>query len=127
MIALLVAPLLVIVVDQAAKIGADRLPVAANDRTGILRLERRLNVRQLTRLGWGVLVAAAVASVVVEWRMTPYPPLALGIALGGIASNTIDRLARGGVVDFIGVGRWPLFNLADAAIVAGVLTVVVAA
>jgi len=47
--------------------------------------------------------------------------VALGAALGGAAGNLIDRLWRGGVVDFINVRIWPVFNLADRAIVAGAL------
>ena len=46
--------------------------------------------------------------------------LALGTALGGAGSNLCDWLCRGGVVDFLDVGFWPVFNLADAAIVVGV-------
>jgi len=55
--------------------------------------------------------------------------LALGLIIGGAIGNAIDRLAQGGaVIDFIllhvtigGVSRdWYVFNLADAAIVAGV-------
>jgi signal peptidase II len=48
-------------------------------------------------------------------------PVALGAALGGASSNLLDRLWRDGVVDFIDVGFWPVFNLADAAIVIGAL------
>ncbi len=44
----------------------------------------------------------------------------LGLALGGAAGNVVDRLARGGVVDFIALSRWPTCNLADAAMVCGV-------
>ena len=42
-------------------------------------------------------------------------------ALAGAASNVCDRVRRGAVVDFIALGRWPTFNLADVAIVAGVV------
>jgi hypothetical protein len=42
----------------------------------------------------------------------------IGAAAGG-ATNLIDRLRKGAVVDFIGVGWCPVFNLADAAIVVG--------
>lgn len=44
----------------------------------------------------------------------------IGAALGGAAGNIADRLRRGAIVDFIAIGRWPPFNLADAAIVAGI-------
>jgi signal peptidase II len=43
----------------------------------------------------------------------------LGLALGGAVSNTIDRVLRRGVVDYIDLGFWPVFNIADAAIVLG--------
>lgn len=43
----------------------------------------------------------------------------LGIAIGGATGNLFDRLWRGRVVDFIDLGFWPVFNLADTAILAG--------
>lgn len=43
----------------------------------------------------------------------------LGAALGGATSNLLDRLSRGAVIDYIDVGFWPVFNLADTAIVLG--------
>jgi len=52
------------------------------------------------------------------------PTAALGLALGGAAGNLLDRVRRGGVVDFIDLGCWPLFNLADVAIVVGVVVAV---
>jgi signal peptidase II len=45
----------------------------------------------------------------------------LGMAVGGATGNVADRLARGTVVDFIAAGRWPVFNLADAAMTIGLL------
>jgi len=45
---------------------------------------------------------------------------ALGLILGGTIGNLIDRLRFGGVTDFISIGIWPAFNIADAAIVVGV-------
>ena len=51
-------------------------------------------------------------------------PVALGAALGGAASNLLDRMWRDGVVDFVDLGFWPVFNLADFAIVIGVLVAV---
>jgi signal peptidase II len=43
----------------------------------------------------------------------------LGGALGGAAGNLVDKLRCGAIVDFIDLGFWPVFNLADAAIVLG--------
>ncbi len=49
----------------------------------------------------------------------------VGLALitGGAVGNLADRLFRGNVVDFLDLGWWPVFNVADAAIVAGVIIV----
>ena len=47
--------------------------------------------------------------------------LAIGLVLGGIVGNLIDRLSQGYVTDFIDVGVWPVFNIADSAIVVGVI------
>ena len=46
---------------------------------------------------------------------------ALGLILGGTAGNLIDRLYFGYVTDFIDIGIWPAFNIADSAIVVGVI------
>jgi signal peptidase II len=45
----------------------------------------------------------------------------MGCALGGAAGNLLDILRRRHVVDFIDLGWWPVFNLADVAIVGGLL------
>lgn len=45
--------------------------------------------------------------------------LGLALLLGGSCGNLIDRLAYGAVVDFIQFGSFPIFNLADVAIVSG--------
>ena len=46
--------------------------------------------------------------------------LAIGLQLGGAFGNLIDRIRAGAVVDFIDVGWWPVFNLADSSIVVGI-------
>ncbi|MCK4368695.1 MAG: signal peptidase II [Dehalococcoidales bacterium] len=46
---------------------------------------------------------------------------ALGLILGGTIGNLIDRLRFGGVTDFISIGWWPAFNIADSAIVVGAI------
>jgi signal peptidase II len=44
------------------------------------------------------------------------------LALGGAVSNIYDQLSRGAVLDFLDLGWWPVFNLADVAITLGVAT-----
>ncbi|GAB1472278.1 signal peptidase II [Chloroflexota bacterium] len=46
--------------------------------------------------------------------------LAMGLQLGGAIGNLIDRLAMGKVTDFISIGAFPVFNIADASISVGV-------
>ena len=46
---------------------------------------------------------------------------AVGLIAGGAVGNLIDRLHLGYVIDFIAVGPWPKFNVADSAITVGVL------
>jgi signal peptidase II len=46
--------------------------------------------------------------------------MALGLQLGGAVGNLVDRVRYGYVVDFFDVGIWPVFNVADSAIVVGV-------
>jgi signal peptidase II len=45
--------------------------------------------------------------------------LALSMQLGGAIGNLIDRLTIGHVTDFISVGNFPVFNVADASISVG--------
>lgn len=47
--------------------------------------------------------------------------LGVGAALGGAAGNLSDVLRRRAIVDFIDLGWWPVFNVADIGIVAGLV------
>jgi signal peptidase II len=51
----------------------------------------------------------------------PFLWLPVGLILGGALGNLADRARDGAVIDFIDPIAWPAFNLADAAIVAGVI------
>jgi signal peptidase II len=46
--------------------------------------------------------------------------VAMGLVVGGALGNIMDRIRLGYVVDFISVGWWPVFNLADSGITVGV-------
>ena len=49
---------------------------------------------------------------------------ATGLISGGALGNLIDRVRLGHVVDFLSVGPWPNFNIADSAITLGVLILI---
>jgi signal peptidase II len=66
------------------------------------------------------LLGASVALALASPALGTGGALGLGLVLGGATSNLADRVVRGGVLDFIALGPWPTFNLADAAMVAGV-------
>lgn len=61
-----------------------------------------------------------------EHREHPLAALAIALVVGGALGNVIDRIYRGFVVDFVAVGGFPRFNLADSAITIGVLLLLVA-
>lgn len=44
----------------------------------------------------------------------------IGLLLGGAFGNLIDRVVAGRVTDFMDVGPWPIFNIADSAVVVGI-------
>lgn len=76
-------------------------------------------------------LALAVAGFLLRWLAraeTPLVTYALGAVIGGAVANVIDRVRFGAVVDFVDVHAWGwhwyVFNLADAAIVCGVLALV---
>jgi signal peptidase II len=83
--------------------------------------------------GWGdffiVVAVVVIVAIVVYYRHLPdgqwLMRVALGLQLGGAIGNLVDRLRQGFVVDFIDLNFWPLhnwpvFNLADSSLVAGV-------
>ena len=46
--------------------------------------------------------------------------IAFGMQFGGAIGNIIDRIRLGHVTDFLDVGPWPIFNIADSSIVIGI-------
>ena len=70
--------------------------------------------------------AIALVGVVAAWvasraRATRMQHVGFALVLAGALGNVVDRAVRGYVVDFIHLTRWPVFNVADVAVVAGVL------
>lgn len=72
----------------------------------------------------GAVVALVVAVVAARTKET-WLAITLGLFLGGILGNLVDRLGGRAVLDFIKLPHWPAFNVADMAItVAAVILVV---
>ena len=133
------------VVDQAAKLWLlFSLDLPAR---GIVRLTPFLDLvltwntgisyglfRQQGPFGQGALLALKAVAVVLLWiwlarTSSRLAALSLGLIIGGAIGNAIDRLAYGAVADFVLFHvttatfsfNWYVFNLADVAIVAGVI------
>jgi len=71
------------------------------------------------------LVSAALTLLVVYFALHASKPLLwlpVGLLLGGALGNLADRAREGAVIDFIDPIGWPAFNLADMAVVIGVLS-----
>ena len=83
-------------------------------------------------LFFGATLAVSVVIVIASLRVSDWvTAVALGLILGGALGNLTDRILRGPgvsgrVVDFIDFHIWPVFNLADCAIVVGALVMVAA-
>ena len=76
------------------------------------------------------IVVSAVIVVVSTRPIRPWIAVSLGLILGGALGNLADRVANGGfggrVTDFIDLQVWPIFNLADTAIVLGAAILAIA-
>ena len=88
---------------------------------GILQYQTWL----LIGLGAGVVAGAAIYYRRLK-RQPPLIRLGLGLAIGGTLGNLVDRLRFGRVRDFLDFYHWPVFNLADTAIICGVFLVLLA-
>lgn len=77
----------------------------------------------------GLSLLIAVGGIYMLWREHRRDRLAtfaIGLVVGGALGNVIDRIYRGYVVDFVAVGSFPRFNLADSAITIGVFVLLAA-
>jgi len=105
--------------DQLTKVAVARLraaPIAHAATAGATFLA--LSVRQAMCL-WCGSIGCLALMIVLGAPLSPWSAVGVGLAVGGATGNLVDRVARGGVVDFIALGRWTTFNLADAAMTTG--------
>lgn len=70
---------------------------------------------------FAVLALGFVGFILARNPGTPGMWIAVGLVAGGALGNLIDRVRAGEVTDYVEIGSWPPFNLADVAITAGVL------
>jgi signal peptidase II len=91
-----------------------------------------LDFGSATQVMLAVFAALAVAGIgFYAYRLRPDQRLeriALALIAGGALGNLVDRIRHGGVTDFIRwrwhEHRWPIFNIADAALVIGAILLV---
>lgn len=79
--------------------------------------------------GLVLLTALALAVVAYVFSRDPTRPgawVAVGLLAGGALGNLADRIRADAVTDYVSVGGWPNFNLADVAVTAGVLLLALA-
>ncbi len=83
------------------------------------------------RFGGVFTVLAIIVSIAILYYFPRVPReewplrLAMGMQLGGAVGNLIDRLTQGNVTDFISVGNFAVFNIADASISVGVAVLII--
>lgn len=82
----------------------------------------RTGSRNVFMLIW---ITALVSAILLHrsgfWFQGNFAPFGLGLAFGGATGNLSDIVRKRCVVDFIDLQWWPVFNLADVAIVAGLV------
>jgi len=128
--------------DHATKLAATGLGRTVDLVPGVLDLTYTQNhdtaFTLLSSLTWGgkawLIVAAqvlgSIAVATVWWRRraeaSTLEHVGWSLVLSGAIGNALDRIVRGYVVDFIHLHHWPVFNVADVAIVVGLAAALVA-
>lgn len=78
---------------------------------------------------FAVLTALVVLAIIYFYPRIPENDRPLRIALamqaGGAVGNLVDRITIGHVTDFISVGNFPVFNVADSSITLGVVVLLI--
>jgi signal peptidase II len=70
-----------------------------------------------------VTAVVTIALIVAAFALRKGSKIGLGLLIGGGLANLIDRLGDGRVTDYIAIGPWPAFNVADACITIGAILI----
>jgi len=125
---------LIVLIDQLSKLYI-RVNIPLNTSIPIVRGIFRITHVENSGAAFGLLQNQTMLFIIVSfltialiffyWRHIPrstgWVYTALALVAGGAIGNLIDRIHLGKVVDFFDFGIWPVFNVADAAIVIGVV------
>jgi signal peptidase II len=123
---------LVVILDQAAKALIETNLVVGEkvDVIGPLDLTLSHNSGVAFGLASGggtrLVIVTVIALGVVGYLFSRDPTrpgmwVATGLLAGGALGNLADRIRADAVTDYIAIGSWPAFNLADVAVTVGVL------
>lgn len=116
---------IIIFLDQLTKF----LFKGINKDFGFFSINYTLNTGALFGMFKGMNLVLIFVSIIILFLLLMYyhkhkkQYLGFGFLVGGLIGNVIDRIIFGGVIDFLDFKIWPVFNLADSAIVIGVLLV----
>jgi signal peptidase II len=103
-----------------------KLELARNSGSAFSRFQGYTPVLAILAIVITIFIARAVRHASDRWVI-----IGLVLVLGGALGNLTDRFARapgflhGYVVDFVAVGWWPLFNVADSCVTVGAIVLVV--
>jgi signal peptidase II len=103
---------------------SERIPIMGS-QVGFERTENAGIAFGIDLPGWllSILIPAALLLIGrLAWksRHQRIPSIGFGLILGGALGNILDRFDDGFVTDFIQVGWWPVFNVADSCITVGI-------
>jgi signal peptidase II len=138
---LLMVAAVVLLVDIVTKVLAVRMltpgqPVSIVGDTITWTLVRNSGAAfsMATGYTWVLTLIATGVVIGIIWMgrrlVSPWWAVGLGMILGGAMGNLVDRFfrspgpLRGHVVDFLSIGWWPVFNVADPSVVGGAILLV---
>jgi signal peptidase II len=132
----------VLLLDIVSKVLAVRLltpgqpvPIIGDTVTWTLVRNSGAAFSMATSYTWVLTLIATGVVIGIIWMgrrlVSPWWAVGLGMILGGATGNLVDRFfrspgpLRGHVVDFLSIGWWPVFNVADPSVVGGAILLVV--